>query len=130
MEWKNCTSFTFPDTSNTHFQSHCEAAEVLTIYHDQFLEYLHYAKQRKVIACYSHMEKNLVNALNDIPTRTELVVLALYAQAVSHPYMKTIQENPSLNALDLRPLNKKIESFLKKNNWGSNISMTLSAFWN
>ena len=62
------------------------------------------------------MEKNLVNALNDIPTRTELVVLALYAQAVSHPYMKTIQENPSLNALDLRPLNKKIESFLKENN--------------
>ena len=58
-------------------------------------------------------KKNLVNALNDIPTRTELAVLALYAQAVSHPYMKTIREDSSLNALDLGPLNKKIESFMK-----------------
>ena len=60
------------------------------------------------------MEKNLVNALNDIPTRTELAVLALYAQAVSHPYMKTIREDPDLNALDLGPLNKKIQSFMKQ----------------
>ena len=111
---KNGTNFTFPDTSNTRFQSHCEAAAVLTTYHDQFLEYLRYAEQRKAVARYSHMEKNLVNALNDIPTRTELAVLALYAQAVSHPYMKTIRETPSLNALDLGPLNKKIESFMRK----------------
>ena len=58
------------------------------------------------------MEKNLVKALNDIPTRTELAVLALYAQAVSHPYMKAMREDPTTNALDLGPLNKKIESFM------------------
>ena len=111
---KNGTNFTFPDTSNTRFQSPCEAAAVLTIYHDQFLQYLDYAEQRKVVVRYSHMEKNLVNALNDIPTRTELAVLALYAQAVSHPYMKTIREDPDLNALDLGPLNEKIKSFMKQ----------------
>jgi len=60
------------------------------------------------------MEQNLVKALNDIPTRTELAVLALYAQAVSHPYMKAIRENPDTNALDLGPLNKKIESFIRR----------------
>ena len=60
------------------------------------------------------MEKNLVNALNDIPTRTELAVLALYAQAVSHPYMRTIREDPDLNTLNLGPLNKKIQSFMKQ----------------
>ena len=58
------------------------------------------------------MEKNLVKALNDIPTQTELAVLAFYAQAVSHPYMKAIHEDPTTNALDLGPLNKKIESFM------------------
>lgn len=84
------TSFTFPDTSNTRFQSHCEAAAALTLYLDEFIEYLEYAKQRKDRARYSHMEENLWKALHDIPTRTELAVLALYSQAVSHPYMKAI----------------------------------------
>jgi len=108
------TDFTFPDTSNNHFQSYCEAAAVLTVYYDCLLEYLKYAEQKKDKMCHSHMEQNLVKALNDIPTRTEFAVLALYAQAVSHPYMKAIRENPETNALDLGPLNKKIESFIKR----------------
>ena len=108
------TDFTFPDTSNTRFQSYCEAAAVLTVYHEPFLEYLEYAKQRKDKSCYSNMEENLVKALNDIPTRTELAVLALYAQSVSHPYMKAIRENSETNALDLGPLNKKIELFIRR----------------
>lgn len=114
--WKDKlgTDFTFPDTSNNRFQSYCEAAAVLTIYHNYFLEYLTYAEQKKDKVRYSHMEENLVIALNDIPTRTELAVLALYAQSVSHPYMKTIRENPETNALDLGPLNKKVESFIKR----------------
>jgi len=112
--WKarHGTDFTFPRTSNNHFQSNCEAAAVLTVYHEDILEYLKYAEQKKAKVQYSHMEKNLVKALNDIPTRTELAVLALYAQAVSHPYMKAIREDPTTNALDLGPLNQKIESFM------------------
>ncbi len=112
--WKarHGTDFTFPRTSNNHFQSNCEAAAVLTVYREDILEYLKYAEQKKAKVRYSHMEKNLVKALNDIPTRTELAVLALYAQAVSHPYMKAIREDPTTNALDLGPLNQKIESFM------------------
>jgi hypothetical protein len=112
--WKarHGTDFTFPRTSNNRFQSNCEAAAVLTVYHEDILEYLKYAEQKKAKVRYSHMEKNLVKALNDIPTRTELAVLALYAQAVSHPYMKAIREDPTTNALDLGPLNQKIESFI------------------
>jgi hypothetical protein len=82
------------------------------VYREDILEYLKYAEQKKAKVRYSHMEKNLVKALNDIPTRTELAVLALYAQAVSHPYMKAIREDPTTNALDLGPLNQKIESFM------------------
>ncbi|KDR70414.1 hypothetical protein GALMADRAFT_214510 [Galerina marginata CBS 339.88] len=108
------TDFTFPDTSNNRFQSYCEAAAVLTVYRDCLLDYLKYAEQKKDKMRYSNMEQNLVTALHDIPTRTELAVLALYAQAVSHPYMKVIRENPEQNALDLGPLNKKIESFIKR----------------
>jgi len=112
--WKarHGTDFTFPRTSNNCFQSNCEAAAVLTVYREDILEYLKYAEQKKAKVRYSHMEKNLVKALNDIPTQTELAVLALYAQAVSHPYMKAIREDPTTNALDLGPLNQKIESFM------------------
>ncbi|KAF8802813.1 hypothetical protein BYT27DRAFT_7260748 [Phlegmacium glaucopus] len=44
--------FTFPDTSNTRFQSHCEAAAALTLHHDKFVEYLKYAKDKKQRAHY------------------------------------------------------------------------------
>ncbi|KAF8809251.1 hypothetical protein BYT27DRAFT_7232351 [Phlegmacium glaucopus] len=104
-ETKVGKKFTFPDTSNTHFQSHCEAAAALTLHHDKFVEYLKYAKDKKERARYSHMEENLWKALHDIPTRTELAVLALYSQA-------QYEKDASLNALNLGPLHKKIESFL------------------
>ena len=60
------------------------------------------------------MEQNLWKALHDIPTQTEFAVLALYSQAVSHPYMKEIRGDPTLNALDLGPLHKKINSFMDR----------------
>ncbi|KAF8805252.1 hypothetical protein BYT27DRAFT_7019940, partial [Phlegmacium glaucopus] len=105
-ETKVGRKFTLPDTSNTHFQSHCEAAAALTFvtltrHHNKFVEYLKYAKDKKERAHYSHMEENLWKALHDIPTRTELAVLALYSQAVSHPYMRAIRKDASLNALNL-----------------------------
>jgi len=108
------TDFTFPDTSNTRFQSHCQAAAALIMYHDYFVEYLEYAKLRKDKMQFNHMEQNLWNALHDIPTQTEFAVLALYSQAVSHPYMKEIRGDPALNALYLGPLNKKINSFMDR----------------
>lgn len=58
------------------------------------------------------MEENFVLALNNIPTWTELAVMAIYAEAVSHPYMKTLYDDPTTNTLDLGPLNKKIQFFI------------------
>ena len=108
------TNFTFPDTSNTQFQSHCLASAALIMDHDHFVEYLNYAKLRKDKVQFNHMEQNLWKALHDIPTRTEFAVMALYSQAVSHPYMKAIHGDPTLNALDLGPLNKKIGLFMDR----------------
>ncbi|KAF8801495.1 hypothetical protein BYT27DRAFT_7235736 [Phlegmacium glaucopus] len=81
-ETKVGKKFTFPDMSNTHFQSHCEAAAALTLHYDKFVEYLKYAKDKKECARYSHMEENLWKALHDIPTRTEL------ALAPDFPHLK------------------------------------------
>ncbi|KAF8800758.1 hypothetical protein BYT27DRAFT_7235975 [Phlegmacium glaucopus] len=93
-ETKVGKKFTFPDMSNTHFQSHCEAAAALTLHHEKFVEYLKYAKDKKEHARYSHMEENLWKALHDIPTRTELAVLALYSQAIES-FLVQIIEDPT-----------------------------------
>ena len=41
------TDFTFPDTSNPQFQSHCLASAALIMNCDCYIEYLEYAKLRK-----------------------------------------------------------------------------------
>ena len=37
------------------------------------------------------MEQNFWNALHDEKTISELVVLALYGQSISHPYVKAMR---------------------------------------
>jgi hypothetical protein len=56
------------------------------------------------------MEQNLWNALHCTATLTEFAVLALYAQAISHPYMQEIcsASEKKVNMLDLGPLHKKV----------------------
>jgi hypothetical protein len=104
------TDFTFPDTSNNRFQSYCEASAVLLLHLQDFLDFLQYVHDKKQNTRFSHMEQNLWNALKCTATLTELAVLALYGQAISHPYIKQIRsaaEN-KVNMLDLGPLHKKV----------------------
>jgi DNA-binding phage protein len=62
------------------------------------------------------MEKNLKAALQCIPTLTELAVLALYGQAISHPYMCQIRGSGSenLNMLDQGPLHIKVQEHMER----------------
>jgi hypothetical protein len=98
----------FPDTSNNRYGTYCEAAGLLLLYHDKFLEFLKYVRDSKKKRGFTNMEKNLYNALKDPATLTELAVLALYAQAISHPYMRQIR-GKNLNMLDLAPLHLEVE---------------------
>jgi hypothetical protein len=58
------------------------------------------------------MEQNLGNALHCTATLTKFAVLAVYGQAVSHPYMHEIHNasEKKINMLDLGPLHKKVYS--------------------
>ena len=105
---------TFPDTSNTRFQSHCEAAAILLVHLEKFISFLEYVKAKKDTQKFNNMENNLYKALHCTPTKTELAVLALYGQSVSHPYMKALRKDPKVNMLDLAPLHKKIGTFIKQ----------------
>jgi hypothetical protein len=108
--------FTFPDTSNTRFQSHCEAAAALIQYLLFFIKFLEFVKEKKQTMRFSHMEENLWKALHCTATKTELAVLALYAQAITHPYMRVIRSPKSekVNMLDLGPLHQKIQNHMKR----------------
>ena len=58
------------------------------------------------------MEKNLWDALHCQATLTELAVLAIYAQSVSHPYMNEICGKQS-NMLDMGPFHHKVYGHIK-----------------
>ncbi|KAF8228771.1 hypothetical protein L208DRAFT_1485504 [Tricholoma matsutake] len=77
----------FPDMSNTQFQSHCNAAVKLILYLPYYLKFLLLVHDKKEKQNFNHLEANVFNGLKDIPTLTKLCVLALYSQAISHPYM-------------------------------------------
>ena len=61
------------------------------------------------------MERNIYDALHDIPTVTELCVLALYAQANTHPYMCQIQGpgTENVNMLELGPLHNTLQEHIQ-----------------
>lgn len=110
------TPFTFPDTSNNRFQSYCDAAEALLFHKDRFIEFLESLQINKQNSTLNHMETNLWNALHCQSTLTELAVLAIYAEAISYPYMKSIRDTSAgqQNMLDLGPLHNRVYEHMQK----------------
>lgn len=110
------TQFTFPDTSNTRFQSYCDAAAVLLLHLLHFINFMESLHDNKTTSKFNHMEQNLYKALHCIATKTELAVLALYAQVISHPYMQAIHApgESQKNMLDLGPLHHKVYSHTQR----------------
>jgi hypothetical protein len=106
----------FPNTSSNHYGSNCAAAAVLIQYRKQFLEFLEFVWDRKDHCVFTNMELNLYKALQCKATMTELASLALYAQAVTHPYMYQIcgSKHGTANMLDLGPLHLKVEQHIEK----------------
>jgi hypothetical protein len=62
------------------------------------------------------MEHNLYNALQCKPTLTELATLALYAQAITHPYICHIcgSNIGTTNMLNLGPLHLEVKQYIDK----------------
>ncbi|KDQ56101.1 hypothetical protein JAAARDRAFT_48449 [Jaapia argillacea MUCL 33604] len=103
----------FPDTSNTRFQTHCTAAAELILHLELYLEFLLHIRDKKDSMTWTNMEENLFQALQDIPTLTKLAILALYAETISHPYMRVVR-TPGVeqaNILDLRPFHTKVKTY-------------------
>ncbi|KAF9025937.1 hypothetical protein BDZ89DRAFT_1179477 [Hymenopellis radicata] len=106
----------FPQTNNTHFGSHSEAAGELLVHLKEYCEFLEHIKMKKVSDSWTNIELNVYNALHDDPTLTELAVLALYQQLITHPYMRLVRapEEAALNALDLGPLHGELRDHCQR----------------
>ena len=106
----------FLDTSNTQYQSHCEAAAVLLLYLLLFIEFLELVWDKKDSGSFNHMESNAYCSLQDIPTLTELAMPVLYAQSISHPYIWQVRGPKQVhkNVLDLGPLHEQVKAYCKK----------------
>jgi hypothetical protein len=100
----------FPDTSNTRYQTYCLGACCLILYLPCFVEFLEQVRDKKDSGLFNHMEQNVYRALQDIPTITELCVLAIYSQIISAPYMRSVRGpgHDTTNLLDMGPLHDKV----------------------
>ena len=102
-------AFTFPDTSNTRYQSYCFAAIELTTNLELYIHFLGKLHLRKSTKVLTNMEQNVLDGLQDEPTITEICVLALYGLSTSIPYTRLTRGSaPTTNILDLGPLHLQV----------------------
>ncbi|CDO76930.1 hypothetical protein BN946_scf185006.g12 [Trametes cinnabarina] len=104
-------SLRFPDTSNTRYGSYCAAAAELLVNREHYLRFLEVVRDRKERPGFNHIEENIYRGLQDVPTLTELAVLSLYGQAISHPYLRTTRVLQ--NGLKLGPFHQKLKAHLQ-----------------
>ncbi|KIJ30576.1 hypothetical protein M422DRAFT_267823 [Sphaerobolus stellatus SS14] len=79
FEGKLGHSVKFPDTSNTRYQSHCEAAAELLVHRELYIAFLEEVKEKKDNRTLNNLELNVYQGLQDLPTLSVLAVLALFA---------------------------------------------------
>jgi hypothetical protein len=106
----------FPDTSNTRYQSYSEGAAEVLVHLSIYIQLLEFIRNKKESRTLNHMEINIWNGLHDIPTITELCVLAVYGQAITHPYMRSVRgaQRQHSNALLLGPLHEEVKNHCRK----------------
>ncbi|TRM63419.1 hypothetical protein BD626DRAFT_621753 [Schizophyllum amplum] len=106
----------FPDTSNTRFQSHADACTVLITYLDLLIKFLEYVRDNKGTGKLNHMEQNVLDGFRCRRTMREVVLVVLYAQAISAPYMREIRGpfRSFDSVLEQGPLHAKVIAHLEK----------------
>lgn len=100
----------FPDVSNIRYGCYGEAACVILLYRRHLIHYLEMIRDRKTSPGLNHLEQNVYDGLQDIPTIVELIPLAANAVAMSQIYMAHVRSSPSSNGLDLGPWHEKVKA--------------------
>ncbi|KAJ7131749.1 hypothetical protein C8R43DRAFT_895756 [Mycena crocata] len=106
----------FPDTSNTRFQSHAVACEIIVLHMDLLLEFLNYVKENKMSRSLNHMELNVQKGLLCWYTRHECVAIALMNQNHDSHYLLEIRGHLRAedNFLKLGKLHDDVKAHLRR----------------
>ncbi|KAJ3859747.1 hypothetical protein EV359DRAFT_86070 [Lentinula novae-zelandiae] len=103
----------FPDTSNTRYQSYCDAAAEIIVHLPVYGEMLEWIRDEKQTGRFTNIELNIYRALNDIPTLTELAAHALYGQAIIYPYLQVARKQ-GMTHFSLAPLHLNLLDHIQK----------------
>lgn len=97
-------------TSATRYQCFGTTSGAILLDLATFKKFMQHVHDKKVAPGFTNLEKNFNAALYDIPTITEWAVLALYEQAIGHPYMRFVRGpgTENVNILDLGPLHDEL----------------------
>jgi hypothetical protein len=80
----------FPDTNNTRFGTHLEAAVELVLYLEFYQKFMLQVRDSKVKQGFTNMEQNISDSLECLPTCTELCAAAIYCELVDRPYNRRV----------------------------------------
>jgi hypothetical protein len=105
----------FPDTSNVRYGSYIDAATELCTLHAAYIDFMEHCRQKKSSGALNHMESNVVRGLGCSATLAELIVISLYGQIVSKPYMRLVRTATvtGKGLADLSTLHDTVQSHLK-----------------
>ncbi|KAJ1305890.1 hypothetical protein OPQ81_010610 [Rhizoctonia solani] len=106
----------FPATNHTRFGSYCDAAIEIVLHLETYKKLLKFLSGSRPSQKFMNIEENVFNGLHDIPTLTEIAVLALYAQAVGRPYMHHVRGG-TYNALNLGPFHNQVKEYCALKTW-------------
>jgi hypothetical protein len=111
--FKQCFSYAcrFPGTAKSCFGFHCTAAAELLVNLEVYINFLERVRSAKTKPGFTNIEQNLWNALHNIPTLTELAILALHDQAIGHLYIQHICSYAG-SAIELGPFHKHLKEHL------------------
>lgn len=102
----------WPDTSNTRYHSHGDAACEFLVHESSFLSYLEIMKVKKDSRTLTNIEENVYRGFSCPKTKEEIACWAAYNQCITHPYLRMVR-NSSINILDLGPVHTRLVSHLQ-----------------
>jgi len=100
------TNFSWTGTSNTRYQSYAAASSIVMVHLATLRGFIAHIRDIKGSGTFTNIEQNVYEALDDVPTLTEVAILALYHQLVSVPYMRYVRGSGK-GALELGPWNSQ-----------------------
>ena len=103
----------WPDTSNTRYHSHGDAACEFLVHEPFYMAYLEQIRLKKDSQMLTNIEENVLHGFSCPKTKEEIVCFAAYNQCITHPYLRMVQNNKS-NILELGPVHASLISQIWK----------------